>query len=238
VRAAAAARRPGTVREFTVSAATGEVDLGGLVAATASYGGRVPGPPIRVRAGEGGPGHFGQPAAQHTTIHWHGVALRNDADGVPDVTRPHIPSGTQHVYQFTAAHPGTYWFHPHAGVQLDRGLGSVTRPRAIGFRQSSWFCAADIRGRQPTWTLKLAEEMRPMHGYGGTWMWPMGGMMIGWLVLTALIVGLVVWLVVANTKPRATEDDRGAARRILAERYARGELDTEDYRQRLANLDH
>jgi putative membrane protein len=64
----------------------------------------------------------------------------------------------------------------------------------------------------------------------------MGGVMLGWLLLTVLIVGLVVWLVVSYARPRTSVDDTGAARRILAERYARGELDTEEYTQRLAAL--
>ncbi|MEV0901608.1 SHOCT domain-containing protein [Actinoplanes sp. NPDC049802] len=67
-------------------------------------------------------------------------------------------------------------------------------------------------------------------------MWPMGGMMIGWLLLTVLIVGLVVWLAVSYARPRGGTEDTGTARRILAERYARGELDTEEYNERLAAL--
>ena len=73
-----------------------------------------------------------------------------------------------------------------------------------------------------------------MHGYG--WMWPMGGMMVGWLLLTVLVVGLVVWLVVSYARPLGGGDDTGAARRILAERYARGEMDTDEYAKRLAAL--
>jgi putative membrane protein len=74
-----------------------------------------------------------------------------------------------------------------------------------------------------------------MHGYGS--MWPMGGMIFGWLLLTVLIVGLVVWLIVGYARPRSSgQDTTGVARRILAERYARGEVDTEEYTQRLAAL--
>jgi putative membrane protein len=75
-----------------------------------------------------------------------------------------------------------------------------------------------------------------MNGYGYGSMWPMGGMMVGWLLLTALVVGLVVWLVVAYARPRNVAADNGTARRILAERYARGELDTEEYTHRVAAL--
>ena len=73
-----------------------------------------------------------------------------------------------------------------------------------------------------------------MHGYGT--MWPMGGMMFGWLLLTVLVVGVVVWLVVSQARPRTSGQDTGAARRILAERYACGELDTEEYTRRLTAL--
>jgi putative membrane protein len=75
--------------------------------------------------------------------------------------------------------------------------------------------------------------MTTMNGY---WlMWPMGGMMVGWLLLTVAAVGLVVWLVVSYDRPRGV-DDTGAARRILAERYARGELDSDEYARSLAAL--
>ena len=72
-----------------------------------------------------------------------------------------------------------------------------------------------------------------MHGHG--W-WPMGGVMAGWLLLTVLVVGLVVWLVTVYTRPRGGADHTEAARRILADRFARGELDTEEYQRRLPAL--
>ena len=72
-----------------------------------------------------------------------------------------------------------------------------------------------------------------MHGFG--W-WPMNGMMAGWLLLTVLLTGLVVWLVAAYARPGNSADHAGTARRILAERFARGELDTDEYQQRLAAL--
>ncbi|EUA77304.1 multicopper oxidase family protein, partial [Mycobacteroides abscessus] len=57
-----------------------------------------------------------------TTVHWHGIALRNDMDGVPDLTQPQIAAAGSFTYEFALAHAGTYWFHPHVGTQLDRGL--------------------------------------------------------------------------------------------------------------------
>lgn len=74
-----------------------------------------------------------------------------------------------------------------------------------------------------------------MHMHAAGWMWPMWSMMmLFWLGLTAL----VVWLVIRQTRsnPMAGGDELAGARRILAERYARGELDHDEYHQRLQNL--
>lgn len=60
-----------------------------------------------------------------TSVHWHGLALRNDMDGVPHLTQEPIPAGASFDYEFTAPDPGTYFYHPHSGVQLDRGLYGV-----------------------------------------------------------------------------------------------------------------
>jgi multicopper oxidase len=43
-------------------------------------------------------------------------------DGVHDLTQPAVEPGSQFTYRFTAPDPGTYWFHPHMGLELDRGL--------------------------------------------------------------------------------------------------------------------
>ncbi len=122
VRAAEERRKPGTVRDFRLDATAGKVDLGGLTVTTWTYGGRLPGQPLVVKAGEVVRATLTNRLPQPTTIHWHGLALRNDADGVPDVTQPTVATGADRVYEFTAPDPGTYWFHPHHGTQLDRGL--------------------------------------------------------------------------------------------------------------------
>ncbi|WP_020524836.1 multicopper oxidase family protein [Catelliglobosispora koreensis] len=122
VAAAEAARNPGTIRTFALTAQVSDVDLGGTVVSTWSYGGAFPGTPIRVTAGEQIKARLSNQLPADTSIHWHGLALRNDADGVPHVTQEPIAAGETFTYQFTAPDPGTFWFHPHTGVQQDRGL--------------------------------------------------------------------------------------------------------------------
>ncbi len=123
VAAAAAARHAtgGTV-QAGVAPEAGLVDLGGLVVPTWSFGGQVPGPEIRVRKGQVLQALLVNRLPVETTVHWHGVAIRNDMDGVPGMTQAPVPAGREFTYRFAVAEPGTYWYHPHAGVQLDRGL--------------------------------------------------------------------------------------------------------------------
>ena len=59
---------------------------------------------------------------QDVTVHWHGIAIVNDMDGVPDLTQAAVPNGQKFTYDFVVPDAGTYWFHSHVGTQLDRGL--------------------------------------------------------------------------------------------------------------------
>jgi multicopper oxidase len=122
--AAAEAARHGTgrVASAVLAPAPGPVDLGGVTVRTWSYQGEVPGPEIRARKGDTVQVMLSNRLPDSTTVHWHGVALRNDMDGVPVITQAPVAAGREFTYRFTAAEAGTYWYHPHAGVQLDRGL--------------------------------------------------------------------------------------------------------------------
>lgn len=116
-------RRPGAaVRDVAVTAGAGAISLAQRMDTTWDYNQTVPGPEIRLTAGEVLRAKITNNLPEATTIHWHGLALRNDMDGVPGVTQKPIPPGGSFVYEFATAAPGTYWFHPHFGTQVDRGL--------------------------------------------------------------------------------------------------------------------
>ena len=110
------------VRAVTLTAAPTEVDLGGRVVNTWAFNGTTPGPTIRINAGDVVQAKVVNNLPADLTVHWHGVALRNDMDGVPDLTQQAIAPGDSFAYEFTAPDPGTYFYHPHTGTQLDRGL--------------------------------------------------------------------------------------------------------------------
>ncbi|MFZ3469877.1 multicopper oxidase family protein [Streptomyces sp. 4.24] len=124
VRAAEAARTAaGPLTEVRLTATATPLDLGGgRTVRSWAYGDQLPGREVRVTAG----GTLALTLANHlpaaTSLHWHGLALRNDMDGVPGLTQRDIAPGGSFTYRFAVPHPGTYWFHPHSGVQQDRGL--------------------------------------------------------------------------------------------------------------------
>ena len=118
-------RKNASIVDATLTASAGQSDLGGLVVPAWAYGGTLPGPPLHAAAGDVLRVAVRNELPEPTSVHWHGVRLRNDMDGVPGLTQPAIAAGASFLYEFTVPDPGTYWFHPHSGLQLDRGLYGV-----------------------------------------------------------------------------------------------------------------
>ena len=89
-----------------------------------TYNGQVPGPELRVQAGERVRVVLTNALAEPTTIHWHGVDVPNAMDGVPGVTQKPVNPGETFVYEFEARPAGTRWYHTHfqGHRQLDLGL--------------------------------------------------------------------------------------------------------------------
>lgn len=100
-----------------------ELDLGGVTVDTWAYGNQLPGREIRIRKGQTLRASVtNQLPDRGTTIHWHGLAIPNAMDGVPVLTQPAIEPGQNFTYEFVVPDAGTYFYHSHVGMQLDRGL--------------------------------------------------------------------------------------------------------------------
>ena len=172
-----AAAAGGPVREVRLVAGPVEVELApGRVWRTWGYNGRYPGPEIRVREGERlritvqndlpGAG---------TTVHWHGVPVPNPMDGVPGLTQEPIPPGGSMVYDFEATPAGTYMYHSHRDLQLDRGLlGPLVVEEAtphVAYDREHVLVLDDVLLEEPRPLSELVEDG------GGMEMMGRGGMM-------------------------------------------------------------
>jgi FtsP/CotA-like multicopper oxidase with cupredoxin domain len=129
-----------------ITAQPATVDLGSRTVETWAYADTVPGPTLRTTAGDLLRVEVTNRLPVETSIHWHGLALSNDMDGVPGITQDPIPAGGAFTYEFTTPDPGTYFFHPHTGVQLDRGLHGVLvvdDPAEPGAYDQEWIVVLD-----------------------------------------------------------------------------------------------
>lgn len=123
VRAAEQSRfRSGRTVERNLTAAPARVNLGGRHVDTWSYGAEAVGPEIRISKGDRLNLRLQNDLSSETSVHWHGIAIRNDMDGVPPITQERIQPGAEFTYDFVAPDHGTYWYHSHSGLQADRGL--------------------------------------------------------------------------------------------------------------------
>ncbi|MYT70745.1 MULTISPECIES: multicopper oxidase family protein [unclassified Streptomyces] len=184
---AAAERRRGSggqVREVSLTAAATRLDLGGRTVRSWSYGGELPGKEVRVTAGDTLALTLANHLPQPTSLHWHGLALRNDMDGVPGVTQRPVAPDAAFTYRFKVSHPGTYWFHPHSGTQQDRGLYApliVDDPEEPLSYDKEWVVVLDdwvdgVDGSTPDAVLEELRKGMSPGGHSGHDMPGMSGM--------------------------------------------------------------
>ncbi len=111
--------------------ATGAVDLivertpfviNGKSGSAVTVNGTVPGPLLRFQEGQEAVIRVTNKLKESTSIHWHGILLPPEMDGVPGVSFAGIPPGETFTYRFPVKQSGTYWYHSHSGVQELEGL--------------------------------------------------------------------------------------------------------------------
>ncbi len=88
-----------------------------------SYGTGFPGPLLRLTAGDRLIVHFENQLPEPTTVHWHGVRLTADMDGVPEHSQPVVEPGGTFTYDFVVPDAGLFWFHPHEHDAAQLGFG-------------------------------------------------------------------------------------------------------------------
>ena len=182
VSSAASRSSTGVVRRLTLRAQPITIDLGGTHAQTWGFGESVPGAPFRATAGDRVVVDFRNDLPEATSVHWHGLAIRNDMDGVPGVTTPETPPGGTFTFDFVVPDPGTHWFHPHHGMQLDHGLYApfiIDDPADPGDYDAEWILMLDdwTDGVGPS-PMEIMDRLIA-DGESGSGMGGMGGMDAG-----------------------------------------------------------
>ncbi|MBC6448051.1 multicopper oxidase family protein [Actinokineospora xionganensis] len=166
----------------------------GVVKAGYAINGLIPGPVIRVNEGDRVRFVVKNDMPEETALHWHGMDLPNDQDGVPMLTQPPIEPGTTYTYEWTAISTGSHWYHSHhhgeqeskgvygslevvprlGDIPADRDYRIMTGDGALGFviNGKSFPATAPLRARVGERVrFRLIgtgpEMIHPMHLHGG-----------------------------------------------------------------------
>ncbi len=95
--------------------------VGGRSGHAITVNGTLPAPLIRLREGQRVQIHVANTLDEDTSIHWHGLLVPFQMDGVPGVSFPGIPARGSFTYEFPIIQSGTYWYHSHSGLQEQMG---------------------------------------------------------------------------------------------------------------------
>jgi len=96
--------------------------VGGRSSHAVTVNGTLPAPLLRLREGETVRIAVTNRLKEQSSIHWHGLLVPFQMDGVPGVSFPGIDPGKTFIYEFPLRQSGTYWYHSHSGMQEAMGL--------------------------------------------------------------------------------------------------------------------
>ncbi|PZW68879.1 FtsP/CotA-like multicopper oxidase with cupredoxin domain [Pseudomonas sp. URMO17WK12:I1] len=132
--------------DYELIAAPHDIELvPGHVTPAWTFGGQAPGVELRCRQGDELRVRFINHLPEPTTIHWHGIRLPLEMDGVPYVSQAPVLPGEFFDYRFVTPDAGSYWYHPHesSAKQLGRGLVGpliIEEREPTGFRHERTLC--------------------------------------------------------------------------------------------------
>jgi CopA family copper-resistance protein len=108
--------------EFDLTIAEAPVNFTGAPRMATTINGSIPAPILRWREGDTVTLRVTNRMRGPTSIHWHGILLPFQMDGVPGISYPGIAPGETFVYRFPVKQSGTYWYHSHTGFQEQTGM--------------------------------------------------------------------------------------------------------------------
>ncbi|WP_349746661.1 copper resistance system multicopper oxidase [Pseudomonas frederiksbergensis] len=108
--------------DFDLFIGESPVNITGNPRTAMTINGGIPGPLLRWREGDTVTLRVKNKLKDSTSIHWHGILLPANMDGVPGLSFHGIEPGGMYVYQFKVRQNGTYWYHSHSGFQEQSGV--------------------------------------------------------------------------------------------------------------------
>ncbi len=118
---------------FDLTLGEAPMNVTGCLRPATCVNGSVPAPTLYWREGTTVTLRVRNQLPTSSSIHWHGIVLPFDMDGVPGISFPGIPAGETFTYRFPVRQSGTYWYHSHTRFQEQTGLyGAIVIEPAAG----------------------------------------------------------------------------------------------------------
>ncbi|QDW23407.1 copper oxidase [Pedobacter sp. KBS0701] len=114
--------KPPRLVRYDLYVADTTVTFGGKAKRAISVNGQIPMPTLTFTEGDTAEIHVHNRLKESTSLHWHGLFLPNQYDGVPYLTQMPIEPNKTHVYRFPIVQNGTHWYHSHSGLQEQIGM--------------------------------------------------------------------------------------------------------------------
>jgi len=143
------------------------INLTGKERIATAVNGSVPGPTLRWKEGETITLRVKNNLAHDSSIHWHGMILPTDMDGVPGLSFDGIKPGDTYHYQFQVKQNGTFWYHSHSGFQEQTGVyGAIVidpkEPPPFQYDREYVVLLSDWSDEKPE---RIYSKLKKMSGY-------------------------------------------------------------------------
>lgn len=167
--------------DITLKVAHQMMTIDGRQSHAIGINGTVPAPLIRLREGQNVRLHVVNELDEETSIHWHGLLLPFQMDGVPGIAFPGIPARSTFTYEFPIIQSGTYWYHSHSGLQEQEGhygpiLIDPRTPDPVQFDREHVIVLSDHSFQHPHY---LFDRLKKESGYFNRQRQTLSGLLAG-----------------------------------------------------------
>ena len=174
---------PGVLSGDRIALTVGDSHFGtgGRSAHAITINGTVPAPLIRLKEGQRVQLAVTNTLTEDTSIHWHGLIVPFQMDGVPGVSFPGIRPGETFTYDFPIRQSGTYWYHSHSGMQEAMGHYGpiVIDPAGVDPVQSDREHVIVLADWSPVHPHVLLKRLKQMGGYHNFQRQTLAGLLAG-----------------------------------------------------------
>jgi len=162
--------RKGGVARYEFVVRKQPIGFGSRVGRGITLNGNLPAPLLRLQEGEEVELVIYNELEEVTSIHWHGILLPYEMDGVPGVTFPGIKPGERFTARFRLKQYGTYWYHSHAGLQEQLGhygpmIVDPAQPDPISYDRDYVVVLSDWTFEDPEWVMSRLKKEEGYFNY-------------------------------------------------------------------------